>query len=82
MDMNKNQPAFQITTNLNHLRNQTSEYAKYDNQVTGVPVVAAANNGYKLLEVDVSLLSDAPALTVAQLVFVPSVVRYLPELVD
>jgi hypothetical protein len=41
MDTNKNQPAFQITTNLKHLTNQTSEYNKYDNQVSGVPLTIA-----------------------------------------
>ena len=38
MDTNKNQPAFQITTNLNHLHDQTTHYAKYDNQVRSVPL--------------------------------------------
>jgi hypothetical protein len=47
--------------------------------VVGVPDVAAAKSGYRLLAVLVSLDSEAPALTVAQEVFVPSVVRYLPD---
>ena len=45
----------------------------------GVPEVAAANSGYRLVDVLVSLVIDAPALTVAHDVFVPSVVRYLPD---
>ena len=47
-----------------------------------VPLVAAANYGYRLLAVVVSLETDTdvPDETVAQDVLVPSVVRYLPEL--
>ncbi len=47
-----------------------------------VPLVASANNGYRLLAVVVSLETDTevPDETVAQDVLVPSVVRYLPEL--
>jgi hypothetical protein len=48
--------------------------------VVGVPVVAAANSGYRFVAVLVSFESDAPAFTVAHELFVPSVVRYLPEL--
>jgi len=50
--------------------------------VLAVPLVAAANYGYRLLAVVVSLETDTdvPDETVAQDVLVPSVVRYLPEL--
>ncbi len=45
----------------------------------GVPEVALANSGNRLVDVLVSFVIDAPALIVAQDVFVPSVVRYLPD---
>jgi hypothetical protein len=53
MDINKNQPTFQITTNLNHLRNQSTEYAKYDNQgrtvpLTVVPTSTQVGSGQKI----------------------------------
>jgi hypothetical protein len=51
--------------------------------VLAVPVVALANKGYKLVAVVVSIdsVTDVPDETVAQDVLVPSVVKYLPELV-
>jgi hypothetical protein len=48
--------------------------------VVGVPDVAAANSGYKVLAVVVSLAIEAPAVIVTQEVSVPFVVKYLPVL--
>lgn len=48
--------------------------------VVGTPVVTLAKMGKRFVDVVVSLLIEAPETTVAQLLLVPSVVRYLPEL--
>ena len=50
------------------------------NIVVGTPLVAEANKGKTLVAVLVSLLILAPETTVSHEVFVPLVVRYLPEL--
>jgi hypothetical protein len=48
--------------------------------VVGTPVVTEANKGKTLVAVLVSLLILAPETTVSHEVFVPLVVKYLPEL--
>ena len=48
-------------------------------RVVGVPLVADANRGNTAVAVLVSLDRDGGALTVPHEVFVPSVVRYLPD---